>query len=131
MTEIELKRHLVAAASNVAKTNDVTAAMTSAGDTLAALRELLSIWTGEQVRIHVSAVGQEGCLDVGKRPDSMQQMDPPMVPGQPTTSLRWFQMPNGTYAVEMLIAGLPTEDMAHAAMSMLETEFCSESIQSH
>ena len=66
--EIAAKRKLIEQANLLVKTNDAVQSLTSCAAVLDALGTLMSIWTGEVVRIRMTAEGQSDVLDMVKRP---------------------------------------------------------------
>lgn len=68
MSDIETRRKLVDQAQFMARANSPEAKMRSLAAMLNTLGELVGAWTGEQVRIQVTAVGQTESVDVVNRP---------------------------------------------------------------
>lgn len=68
MSEIVAKRTLLEQANLLVKTNDATATLVACAAVLDALGTLMSIWTGEKVRIRMTAEGQTEELDMVKHP---------------------------------------------------------------
>lgn len=68
MSEIEAKRKLVEQTNVLVKSNDATATLVACAAILDALGTLMSMWTGEVVRVRMTAEGQPDVLDMTKRP---------------------------------------------------------------
>lgn len=62
MSEAAMKRKLLEQANMLVKTNDAKTTL------VAALGSLMSEWTGEVVRVRMTAEGQPDVLDMVKRP---------------------------------------------------------------
>lgn len=68
MSEAAMKRKLLEHANQLVKTNDATATLVACAGLLDALGSLMSMWTGEVVRVRMTAEGQSEVLDMVKRP---------------------------------------------------------------
>lgn len=68
MSEAAMKRKLLEQTNLLVKTNDATASLVACAGILDALGTLMSEWTGEVVRIRMTAEGQPDVLDMVKRP---------------------------------------------------------------
>lgn len=70
MSEAATKRILLEQANLLVKTNDPTTSLTACAAILNALGTLMSEWTGEVVRVRMTAEGQPDVLDMVKRPSN-------------------------------------------------------------
>lgn len=70
MSESATKRRLLEQANLLVKTNDPTTTLTACAGLLDALGSLMSEWTGEVVRVRMTAEGQPDVLDMVKRPSA-------------------------------------------------------------
>lgn len=68
MNEIVVKRRLAEATQKLVKCNDPASGMAHMAGVLGALGDLLSGWTGEVVRVSVTAEGQPEALTMTKPP---------------------------------------------------------------
>lgn len=68
MSEAAMKRKLLEQANLLVKTNDPTTTLVAVAALLDALASLMSEWTGEAVRVRMTAEGQPDALDMVKRP---------------------------------------------------------------
>ncbi len=68
MNEFALQRQLLEQAHAMVKTNSGEQALVALGQLIGTLGELLSVWTGETVRVRITAEGQPDKLDMVKRP---------------------------------------------------------------
>ena len=68
MREAAMKRKLLQQASLLVKTNDPTTTLVAVASLLDALGSLMSEWTGESVRVRMTAEGQPDVLDMVKHP---------------------------------------------------------------
>ncbi len=68
MNEMALKRQLLEQTNAVVKTRDAEQSLIALGQMIGTLGELLSVWTGEVVRVRITAEGQPDKLDMVKRP---------------------------------------------------------------
>jgi hypothetical protein len=64
MNDIVIKRELAAATQMIVKSRDPN--MPAFAAVLNSLGDLLSAWTGETVRVHVTAEGQPEAVDMSK-----------------------------------------------------------------
>lgn len=69
MSESATKRRLLEQANLLVKTNDATTTLSACAALLDALGSLMSEWTGEVVRVRMTAEGQPDTLDMVKRPE--------------------------------------------------------------
>ena len=70
MSEAATKRKLLEQANLLVKTNDPTTTLAACAGLLDALGSLMSEWTGEVVRVRMTAEGQPDVLDMVKRPSA-------------------------------------------------------------
>lgn len=70
MSEAATKRRLLDQANLLVNTNDPTTTLTACAGLLDALGSLMSEWTGEVVRVRMTAEGQPDVLDMVKRPST-------------------------------------------------------------
>lgn len=70
MSDMAARRKLVEQANLLVKTNDATTTLVACAALLDALGTLMSEWTGEVVRVRMTAEGQPDVLDMVKRPSS-------------------------------------------------------------
>lgn len=49
----------------------------------------------------------------------------------PTISMRSIELPEGGYAVELIVSGLPNKQQAEAAMAHLERMLCGSEIKTN
>ena len=68
MREAAMKRKLMQQASLLVKTNDPTTTLVAVASLLDALGSLMSEWTGESVRVRMTAEGQPDVLYMVKHP---------------------------------------------------------------
>ncbi len=68
MSESAMKRKLLEQANLLVKTNDAQTTLVAVAGLLDALGSLMSEWTGEVVRVRMTAEGQPDVLDMVKRP---------------------------------------------------------------
>lgn len=68
MPNIAVQRKLLEQANLLVKTNDATTTLVACAQLLDALGVLMSEWTGEVVRIRMTAEGQADVLDMVKHP---------------------------------------------------------------
>jgi hypothetical protein len=68
MSEAATKRILLEQANLLVRTNDPKITLTACAAILDALGTLMSEWTGEVVRVRMTAEGQADVLDMVKRP---------------------------------------------------------------
>ena len=68
MNEMATKRQLLEQTNAVVKTRDAEQSLIALGQMIGTLGELLSVWTGEVVRVRITAEGQPDKLDMVKRP---------------------------------------------------------------
>lgn len=68
MNEVATKRKLLEQANLLVKTNDATTTLVACAALLDALGTLMSDWTGEVVRVQMTAEGKPEMLDMSKRP---------------------------------------------------------------
>lgn len=68
MNEMALKRRLLEQTHAMVKTNSGEQSLVALGEVIGTLGELLSAWTGEVVRVRITAEGQPDKLDMVKRP---------------------------------------------------------------
>jgi hypothetical protein len=62
--------------------------------------------------------------------DSVERLSPPAAAlGQVTTTLRTERAPDGAWLAHMLVAGLPDERAANAAMAHMQRLFCGDEIE--
>lgn len=66
MSDIQIRRRIAAAASDVTRSAGLDAA--AIGELVASLGELMTHWTGEAVRVQITADGQPEGLDMVRRP---------------------------------------------------------------
>lgn len=70
MNEVALKRKLLEQTHAMVKTNSGEQALVALGELIGTLGDLLSAWTGEVVRLRITADGQPDKLDMVKLPPS-------------------------------------------------------------
>lgn len=70
MNEIALKRQLLEQTNAVVKTRDAEQSLIALAQMIGTLGDLLSVWTGEVVRVRITAEGQPDKLDMIKHPPS-------------------------------------------------------------
>jgi hypothetical protein len=70
MSDIATRRKLLEQANLLVKTNDAATTLTACAALLDALGTLMSEWTGEVVRVRMTAEGQPEVLDMVKRPST-------------------------------------------------------------
>jgi hypothetical protein len=70
MNEMDLKRQLLEQTYAMVKTNSGYESLFALGQLIGTLGDLLSVWTGEVVRVRITAEGQPDKLDMLKRPPS-------------------------------------------------------------
>lgn len=70
MSEAATKRKLLELANLLVKTNDPKTTLAACAGLLDALGSLMSEWTGEVVRVRMTAEGQPDVLDMVKRPST-------------------------------------------------------------
>lgn len=68
MRDILLRRQLLEQANTLVKTTDATASLAALAGLLDTLGTLLSGWTGEVVRVRITAEGQADDVDMVKSP---------------------------------------------------------------
>jgi hypothetical protein len=68
MNEMALKRQLLEQTHAMVKTNSGEQSLVALGQLIGTLGELLSMWTGEVVRVRITAEGQPDKVDMVKRP---------------------------------------------------------------
>jgi hypothetical protein len=68
VSEAATKRKLLEQANLLVKTNDPTITLAACAALLDALGSLMSEWSGEVVRVRMTAEGQPDVLDMVKRP---------------------------------------------------------------
>ena len=68
VSEVATKRKLLEQANLLVKTNDATTTFVACAALLDALGALMSEWTGEVVRVVMTADGQPDALDMTKQP---------------------------------------------------------------
>jgi len=68
MNEMTLKRQLLEQTHAMVKTNSGEDSLIALGQMIGTLGELLSVWTGEVVRVRITAEGQPDKLDMVKQP---------------------------------------------------------------
>ena len=69
-SEAATKRKLLEQANAIVKTNDPTATLVAVASLLDALGTLMSEWTGEAVRVRMTAECQPDVLDMVKHPSA-------------------------------------------------------------
>lgn len=69
-SEAATKRNLLEQANAIVKTNDPTETLVAVASLLDALGTLMSEWTGEVVRVRMTAEGQPDVLDMVKHPST-------------------------------------------------------------
>lgn len=52
-------------------------------------------------------------------------------PPTPSISMRWVQQEDGSYAVEMMVSGLASQQQAEAAMLHLQRKLCDGELTSN
>lgn len=70
MSEVAMKRKLLEQANILVRTNDAQTTLVACAALLDALGSLMSEWTGEVVRVRMTAEGQPDVLDMVKRPST-------------------------------------------------------------
>lgn len=70
MIDIAARRKLLEQANLLVKTNDAATTLISCAALLDALSTLMSEWTGEVVRVRMTAEGRPDVLDMVKRPST-------------------------------------------------------------
>jgi len=70
MSEVAMKLKLLQQANLLVKTNDPKTTLVAVAGLLDALGSLMSEWTGEAVRVRMTAEGQPDVLDMVKRPST-------------------------------------------------------------
>lgn len=68
MNDAVLRRTLLEQANEMVRTTDATASLNALTGLLDTLGSLLSVWTGEVVRVRITAEGQAEALDMVKAP---------------------------------------------------------------
>lgn len=68
MNDIELRRTLLEQANTMVRTTDETALLAAVAGMLNTMGTLLSGWTGEVVRVRITAEGQPDAVDMTKLP---------------------------------------------------------------
>jgi hypothetical protein len=71
MNEMALKRKILEQTHAMVKTNRGDETLVALGQLIGTLGELLSVWTGEVVRVRITAEGQPDKLDMVKRPPAL------------------------------------------------------------
>ena len=69
MSEALIERRLMAATQSLVTTNDAAQSLVHLAEVLDALGDLVSAWTGEVVRVRVTAAGQPDMVDMVKHPN--------------------------------------------------------------
>ena len=70
MSDIALRRKLLEQAQLMVRTNNPEVCMQQFSGLLNTLGDLLGAWTGEKVRVHITAAGQGESVDMQKAPES-------------------------------------------------------------
>ena len=70
MSDIAARRKLLEQANLLVKTNDAATTFIACAALLDALSTLMSEWTGEVVRLRMTAEGRPDALDIVKRPST-------------------------------------------------------------
>lgn len=68
MSDMELRRKLLEQTHAMVTTTSGEGSLVALGQVISTLGELLSMWTGEVVRVRITAEGQPDKLDMVKRP---------------------------------------------------------------
>jgi hypothetical protein len=71
MSDIAARRKLLEQAKLLVSTNDAATTFKACAELLDALGTLMSEWTGEAVRVRMTADGQPDVLDMVKRPSTV------------------------------------------------------------
>lgn len=68
MNDMALKRKLLEQTNVMVRTNSGEQALVALGELIGTLGDLLSAWTGEVVRVRITAEGKPDVVDMVKRP---------------------------------------------------------------